>query len=740
MLTMWQLITAVLMINTSTVASLRLMPKDPVVEAGSSLTLTCYLEDPNLQPKNIYFSYSFHNIYKNFSQENVAVLDNSTVQLHVKDVRKGTYYCDHNPSTGYEAQYVEVGCEYAFYHCPCSVTCNSSLGSTCTHCMPLSCIYYKIIMSDCNKKLICHMAFFFKDPPDKATISCISYNFEELTCSWTTGRDPLISTNWTALKSNDNVSYTPCDRQGQKCTLDSKYITGISQYFKVQGKNVLGESTSAITEVDIFKSVKLNPVRNVKAIAVNNSMISLSWQASPSGRNIMEDYILSTVGRGLQYRVEYRIEPDNHTVVVYLNRSKTMNATIYLTNVAPATNQYNISIAVRPQGGLYWSSLTVVTCGNLSETTISDSKSSWTPLPQNMSVLLIGFILPIIIVAAIVIACLGLWLKRKIYGTLDIEVPDIPHEPDITTDSHLAYDYNMKYDSYTRVSNADSGLVHDSSLYDENISHDENDLSSALDTCTAIRQRDIRTPLLYEITNTKLPQDRGVIEIEKKGICIADQSGCQSCGRKNSLSHLDIKQESSSDPTQNKVWKDKCRDISGLKSKASQIDPCITCHNSLCLKLNNTPQGYSRFDIQYDPQGGVPDSSDRSSSLPSSGDMSDTEPVSPDSGYISFTKSENTHALTTSGPLREMIVGDKQESMWESPPSLLNSSSKFFGRMDRSTSEVTISEQEAYTKKPSNKHWFSMCEINKNGTQDLQFGNDEDETRFKNGYVSWTCL
>ncbi|XP_013420765.1 cytokine receptor isoform X2 [Lingula anatina] len=281
-------------------------PKDPVVMVGATLNLTCSLGQQH-NASDIYFTKGT----RRFSNASVTVLSEHVARLSREDMQPedtGTYHCyvaaRDGPGVWINSQYVQVGY-----------------------------------------------------PPDSpSNLTCISYNQENMTCTWNTGRTTYLKTTYELLWSRDgNSTVCECPRYSAytECIFPKgEFFRPDIYYINLNSYNALGRGWLNATVLTNASIVKPNPVRNLTAFPVigKSSALTVQWLA-PKLAILLGP---PEIAPGLVYRLTGTSQW-NHTWVRILTEFRYNESfSVEIGGLTPYTD-YNISVAVQPFGGKYWS-------------------------------------------------------------------------------------------------------------------------------------------------------------------------------------------------------------------------------------------------------------------------------------------------------------------------------------------------------------------------------------------------
>ncbi|XP_010191138.1 PREDICTED: interleukin-31 receptor subunit alpha [Mesitornis unicolor] len=135
-----------------------------------------------------------------------------------------------------------------------------------------------------KEQLLVHTEVKSGFPPDTpGNISCFYYFDVELTCSWTSGRETNLTTNYTLYRKMVTLPNTVgfCESEKESCSFYYPHIPYLSTFcFQVKAENVLGEALSDCVPIPMEKIEKFEPpeILSVKKLTGVKQLLTVTWR------------------------------------------------------------------------------------------------------------------------------------------------------------------------------------------------------------------------------------------------------------------------------------------------------------------------------------------------------------------------------------------------------------------------------------------------------------------------------
>ncbi|CAH2296316.1 interleukin-6 receptor subunit beta isoform X1 [Pelobates cultripes] len=189
-------------------------------------------------------------------------------------------------------------------------------------------------------------------PPDKPdNLTCISYNAENLTCSWDPGKPTLLPTNYTLKRkwrySTEIKDCIPKD-VNNSCTVDwPNFQLYVDTLFWVEAANDLETVTSDILEWDIANIVKPNPpeIKQLVTTVGLPKAIKIEW------KNPMED----NPNMQMKYIIRYRTNSSQEWEEVPQSDTASHRSSFTLQDLLPYTVYVVTMRCMQRSGQGFWS-------------------------------------------------------------------------------------------------------------------------------------------------------------------------------------------------------------------------------------------------------------------------------------------------------------------------------------------------------------------------------------------------
>ncbi|XP_061874977.1 interleukin-31 receptor subunit alpha isoform X2 [Colius striatus] len=140
-----------------------------------------------------------------------------------------------------------------------------------------------------KEQLLIHTEVKSGFPPDTPrNISCVYYFEVELTCTWTSGRETNLTTNYTLYRKmipEERMTFpkteASCQSKTESCSFyypDTPYSSSFC--FQVKAENVLGKASSDCVPIPMEKIEKFEPpeILSVKKITGIRQLLTVTWK------------------------------------------------------------------------------------------------------------------------------------------------------------------------------------------------------------------------------------------------------------------------------------------------------------------------------------------------------------------------------------------------------------------------------------------------------------------------------
>ncbi|XP_010127667.1 PREDICTED: interleukin-31 receptor subunit alpha [Chlamydotis macqueenii] len=206
-----------------------------------------------------------------------------------------------------------------------------------------------------KEQLLVHTEVKSGFPPDTpGNISCIYYFEAELTCTWTSGRETNLTTNYTLYRKMTEGTVTlpnivnSCQSKTESCSFYYPYTPYSSSFcFQVKAENVLGEASSDCVHIPMEKIEKFEPpeIVSVKKITGIKQLLTVTWK--------MPEKILPS--QDLHCQVQYRNLYSNSSdfITVPLNSAQKIGS-CNLTGLWDST-EYLVAVRCISVVSIFWS-------------------------------------------------------------------------------------------------------------------------------------------------------------------------------------------------------------------------------------------------------------------------------------------------------------------------------------------------------------------------------------------------
>ncbi|XP_026721780.1 interleukin-31 receptor subunit alpha isoform X2 [Athene cunicularia] len=207
-----------------------------------------------------------------------------------------------------------------------------------------------------KEQLLVHTEVKSGFPPDTpGNISCIYYFNAELTCTWTSGRETNLMTNYTLYRkvmTEERVTLpntrNSCQSKTTSCSFYYPDVSYSSSFcFQVKAENVLGEASSDCVPIPMEKIEKFEPpeILSVKKITGIKQLLTVTWKM-PEKIIPSQDLICQ-----IQYRNMY--SNSSEIVTVPLNSAE-KTGSCNLTGLWDST-EYLVAIRCISVVSVFWS-------------------------------------------------------------------------------------------------------------------------------------------------------------------------------------------------------------------------------------------------------------------------------------------------------------------------------------------------------------------------------------------------
>nr|XP_009941989.1 PREDICTED: interleukin-31 receptor subunit alpha [Opisthocomus hoazin] len=202
-----------------------------------------------------------------------------------------------------------------------------------------------------KEQLLVHTEVKSGFPPDTpGNISCIYYFDAELTCTWTSGRQTNLTTNYTLYRKMVTLPNTvgSCQSQTESCSFYYPNTPYSSSFcFQVKAENVLGEASSDCVPIPMEKIEKFEApeILSVKQITGIKQLLTVTWK--------MPEKIIPS--QDLVCQVQYRNLYSNSSefVTVPLNSAE-KTGSCNLTGLWDST-EYSVAVRCISVVSTFWS-------------------------------------------------------------------------------------------------------------------------------------------------------------------------------------------------------------------------------------------------------------------------------------------------------------------------------------------------------------------------------------------------
>ncbi|XP_059689631.1 interleukin-31 receptor subunit alpha [Gavia stellata] len=266
-------------------------------------------------------------------------------------------------------------------------TVNETVSSITIHNFTYSKAHVKCFTKDLGKEqLLVHTEVKSGFPPDTpGNISCIYYVNAELTCTWTSGRETNLMTNYTLYRKimieggmtlpNTVVS---CQSKMESCSFyhpDTPYSSSFC--FQVKAENVLGEASSVCVPIPMEKIEKFAPpeILSVKKITGIKQLLTVTWKM-PEEINASQDLTCEVQCRNLYSN-------SSKLVTVQLN-SADKTGSCNLTGLWDST-EYSVAIRCKSVFSEFWSEWSREKTASTEEEAPSEKVDLWRVIESSHS-------------------------------------------------------------------------------------------------------------------------------------------------------------------------------------------------------------------------------------------------------------------------------------------------------------------------------------------------------------------
>ncbi|KAK2521141.1 Il31ra [Columba guinea] len=207
-----------------------------------------------------------------------------------------------------------------------------------------------------NEQLLVHTEVKSGFPPGiPRNISCIYYFDVELTCTWSSGRETNLKTNYTLYRkmmTEGRVTLLntmgSCQSKTESCSFyypDTPYSSSFC--FQVKAENVLGEALSDCVPIPLEKIEKFQPpeILSVKKITGIKQLLTLTWE--------MPEKIIPAQDVTCQVHYKNLYSNSSEFVTVSLNSAE-KTGSCNLTGLWDST-EYSVAIRCISDVSIFWS-------------------------------------------------------------------------------------------------------------------------------------------------------------------------------------------------------------------------------------------------------------------------------------------------------------------------------------------------------------------------------------------------
>lgn len=282
---------------------------DIYVRVGEDLEIYCMLNSshPQAHSKNsshLLFFNSTDSVHKPVSSKYVTIVNDTTIRLHISKVQKSksTFYC-------------------------------------------------KMRSEPSSDILICLNTVFIDTPPQEITnFSCVSHNWQNLTCSWRKPHNYITTTYELGYKPGEapRGKYLPCPANTTTDTscswsfeTDPVYRNLVKEYiFKFRGSNQFGNITQRDIKFMHYEHVIPSPARNLQVYNISVNSVQISWQPV---------YPIQDFPGGLVHRVEYMWDRGKEWKQVNTSNVilKSGDPTLLIDNLEYPNTAYDVRVYMR---------------------------------------------------------------------------------------------------------------------------------------------------------------------------------------------------------------------------------------------------------------------------------------------------------------------------------------------------------------------------------------------------------
>ncbi|XP_054254029.1 interleukin-31 receptor subunit alpha [Indicator indicator] len=228
---------------------------------------------------------------------------------------------------------------------------NETVSSVTIHNFTYSKAHVKCFMKYLDEEqLLVHTEVESGLPPDTPrNISCTFYFNTKLTCTWNSGRETYLMTNYTLYrKMMSEGGVFCCESKTESCSFhhpDTPYSS--SSCFQVKAENILGEAFSDCVPIRMENIVKLDPpeILSVKRITDIKQLLTVTWK--------MPEKIISSKKFFCQIQYRNLYSNSSEIVTVPLNSGE-KTGSCNLTGLWDST-EYSVAVRCISVGSMFWS-------------------------------------------------------------------------------------------------------------------------------------------------------------------------------------------------------------------------------------------------------------------------------------------------------------------------------------------------------------------------------------------------
>ncbi|XP_040976871.1 interleukin-31 receptor subunit alpha isoform X1 [Aquila chrysaetos chrysaetos] len=237
-----------------------------------------------------------------------------------------------------------------------------------------------------KEQLLVHTEVKTGFPPETpGNISCIYYFDAKLTCTWTSGRETHLMTNYTLYRkmmTEGGVTLPNTVRSCQNKTESCSFVYPDTPFsssfcFQVKAENVLGEASSDCVPIPMEKIEKFEPpeILSVKKITGIKQLLTVTWK--------MPEKIIPS--QDLICQVQYRnLYSNSSEIVTVPQNSAEKTGSCNLTGLWDST-EYSVAIQCRSLESIFWSEWSKEKTASTEEEAPSEKVDLWRVIESSHS-------------------------------------------------------------------------------------------------------------------------------------------------------------------------------------------------------------------------------------------------------------------------------------------------------------------------------------------------------------------